>query len=82
MGAAVLTQQVVNGYQRRLRLRGICHRRTTQKRGRSSLAWPDHFFPFFFVVAQKGSGELENRHILAIVNWSLIGVDRVQRHAA
>ena len=23
-----------------------------------SLAWPDRFFPFFFVVAEKGSGEL------------------------
>ena len=23
-----------------------------------SLAWPEHFFPFFFVVAEKGSGEL------------------------
>jgi len=26
--------------------------------GNSSLAWPDHFFPFFFVVAEKGSGDL------------------------
>ena len=43
------------------------------------------FFLFFFVVAEKGSGELllavlcRESPDLAIVNWPLIGVDRLQR---
>jgi len=29
-----------------------------ETKGHRSLAWPDRFFPFFFVVAEKGFGDL------------------------
>ena len=76
---------VVNKY-------GIVHCSTklygVEKSCTSSLAWPDRFFSFD-VWAEKKKGLAcyrcmfcaQNRQILAIVDWPLIGVDSLQRRS-
>ena len=46
--------------------------------------WPEHFFPFYVGAGKKGLVNFHrqfcsiDQQILLIVDWPLIGVDRVQ----